>query len=194
MPQHVSVKEAVFPFGKFAGVDIVLGPGDAIDRRSDGHQRAVFDRLRQEPVGRRHGAAAARATIFISVADRHKEHVVELARRLAELGFSTAGHRGHGRLRWKRPASPCRRVKKLKEGHPNLLDYLADGAVPLVMNTPSGKGARTDEGRIRAAAVQRRALHHHAPSRRRRREGDGSPARRRDAGAGAAGSVCVDAV
>lgn len=45
-------------------------------------------------------------------------------------------------------------IKKLAEGHPNLLDLLIDGAVSLVMNTPSGKGARTDEGRIRAAAVQ----------------------------------------
>jgi carbamoyl-phosphate synthase large subunit len=46
------------------------------------------------------------------------------------------------------------RVKKLAEGHPNLLDYMIDGHVKLVINTPSGKGARTDEGRIRAAAVQ----------------------------------------
>ncbi len=45
-------------------------------------------------------------------------------------------------------------MKKLQEGHPNLLDYLIDGAIQLIMNTPSGKGARTDEGRIRAAAVQ----------------------------------------
>ncbi len=49
---------------------------------------------------------------------------------------------------------PVARVKKLAEGHPNLLDYLIDGKVSLVINTPSGKGARTDEGRIRAAAVQ----------------------------------------
>jgi carbamoyl-phosphate synthase large subunit len=48
----------------------------------------------------------------------------------------------------------CRRLKKIQEGHPNLLDLFADHEVALVMNTPSGKGARTDEGRIRAAAVQ----------------------------------------
>ena len=46
------------------------------------------------------------------------------------------------------------RVKKIAEGHPNLIDYMIDGEIVLVMNTPSGKGARTDEGRIRAAAVQ----------------------------------------
>ena len=49
---------------------------------------------------------------------------------------------------------PSRHVKKIREGHPNLLDFLTDGEVALVMNTPRGKGARTDEGRIRAAAVQ----------------------------------------
>jgi carbamoyl-phosphate synthase large subunit len=49
---------------------------------------------------------------------------------------------------------PTRRVKKISEGHPNLLDFLTDGEVALVMNTPRGKGARTDEGKIRAAAVQ----------------------------------------
>jgi carbamoyl-phosphate synthase large subunit len=49
---------------------------------------------------------------------------------------------------------PVTRVKKLIEGHPNLIDYLIDGHVSLILNTPSGKGARTDEGRIRAAAVQ----------------------------------------
>jgi carbamoyl-phosphate synthase large subunit len=48
----------------------------------------------------------------------------------------------------------CRRLKKIQEGHPNLLDSFADQDVALVLNTPSGKGARTDEGRIRAAAVQ----------------------------------------
>ena len=50
--------------------------------------------------------------------------------------------------------SKSQRVKKIAEGHPNLIDYMIDGEIALVMNTPSGKGARTDEGRIRAAAVQ----------------------------------------
>ena len=49
---------------------------------------------------------------------------------------------------------PSKPVKKIREGHPNLLDFLSDGEVALVMNTPRGKGARTDEGKIRAAAVQ----------------------------------------
>ena len=88
VPSHVSVKEAVFPFIKFWGVDIVLGPEMRIDRRSDGHQRAVQHGLRQEPARGRHGAAAAKATIFLSVAERHKPAAVELARRLSDMGFS----------------------------------------------------------------------------------------------------------
>ena len=62
IPAAVSVKEAVFPFIKFSGVDIVLGPEMRFDRRSDGHQRSVFDGLRQEPARRRHRPAAAKAT------------------------------------------------------------------------------------------------------------------------------------
>ncbi len=90
--------------------------------------------------------------IFISVADRAKEHTVGLARRLEKMGFQLLATRG--------TADPIeaagirvQRVKKLQQGHPNLLDFMVDGDLRLVINTPSGKGARTDEGRIRAAAV-----------------------------------------
>jgi carbamoyl-phosphate synthase large subunit len=91
--------------------------------------------------------------IFISVADRHKEGVRELARRLEGLGFSllstsgTADSLEAGGVR-------VHRVNKLKEGPPNLLDYFAKKSVALVINTPSGKRARSDGGKIRAAAVQ----------------------------------------
>ena len=91
--------------------------------------------------------------IFVSVAERHKDAIVELARRLVGLGLFAARHRRHGR-RAGSGRHPRRRVKKIAEGQPNLLDYLNDATVALVINTPSGKGARTDEGRIRAAAVQ----------------------------------------
>jgi carbamoyl-phosphate synthase large subunit len=91
--------------------------------------------------------------IFISVADRQKGAMVELARRLVELGFSLLATSGTADA-LEASNVPVARVKKLQEGRPNLLDYFADGAVALVVNTPSGKGARTDEGKIRAAAVQ----------------------------------------
>jgi carbamoyl-phosphate synthase large subunit len=91
--------------------------------------------------------------IFVSVAERHKPAAVELAKRLADLGFSLIATSGTAAV-LEAAGIACRRLKKIQEGHPNLLDLFADHEVALVMNTPSGKGARTDEGRIRAAAVQ----------------------------------------
>ena len=91
--------------------------------------------------------------IFVSVAERHKPAAVELSRTLAALGFSLLSTSGTADA-LEVAGIPCRRLKKIQEGHPNILDFFADHDVSLVVNTPSGKGARTDEGRIRAAAVQ----------------------------------------
>ena len=126
--------------------------GDEIDRRGDGRQRPFLDRLRQEPVGGRHGAAAPAA---------RSSSAWPSGRRSTWSGWPGG---------WRRWASSClatrgtaerleaagirvQRVMKLQQGHPNVLDYMVNGDLQLVMNTPSGKGARTDEGRIRAAAV-----------------------------------------
>ena len=94
-----------------------------------------------------------RGKIFISVSARHKQQVVDLARRLVALGHELVATEGTAR-RLRESGIEVECVKKIAEGHPNLLDYMIDGEISLVMNTPSGKGARTDEGRIRAAAVQ----------------------------------------
>jgi carbamoyl-phosphate synthase large subunit len=91
--------------------------------------------------------------IFVSVADRHKPAVIDLARKLANLGFSLLSTAGTAEA-LEAAGVPVKRLKKIAEGNPNVLDYFADRQVALVMNTPSGKGARTDEGKIRAAAVQ----------------------------------------
>jgi len=90
--------------------------------------------------------------IFLSVNDRGKEHMVDLARRLENLGFELLATRGTAQ-RLEEAGIRVQRVKKIQEGHPNLLDLLIDGTLKLVLNTPRGKGARTDEGRIRAATV-----------------------------------------
>jgi carbamoyl-phosphate synthase large subunit len=92
-------------------------------------------------------------TIFISVTERHKYQIVDLAARLHRMGFRLMATSGTAR-RLEEANIPVERVKKLVEGHPNLIDHLIDGEIKLILNTPSGKGARTDEGRIRAAAVQ----------------------------------------
>jgi carbamoyl-phosphate synthase large subunit len=152
LPAHVSVKEAVFPFIKFSGVDIVLGP----EMRSTGEVMGVSERFSMAFAKSQLAAGTVlprEGNIFVSVDDRHKAGVTALARRLAELGFSMLSTSGTADA-LEAAGIAVRRIKKLKEGQPNLLDYFADRAVALVINTPSGKKARSDGGRIRAAAVQ----------------------------------------
>ena len=151
IPAHVSVKEAVFPFVKFAGVDIVLGP----EMKSTGEVMGISERFSIAFAKSQIAAGTVlprSGKIFISVADRAKEQVVELARRLEKLGFELLATKGTAQ-RLEEAGIQVQRLKKIQEGHPNLLDYMRDGQLQLVLNTPSGKGARTDEGKIRAAAV-----------------------------------------
>jgi carbamoyl-phosphate synthase large subunit len=91
--------------------------------------------------------------VFLSVSDRHKDLAPEVARQLLDLGYEIISTAGTAAC-LEASGIPIERVKKIKEGHPNLLDHLIDNRIALVLNTPSGKGARTDEGKIRAAAVQ----------------------------------------
>ncbi|MGE0758910.1 MAG: carbamoyl-phosphate synthase large subunit, partial [Pirellulaceae bacterium] len=152
IPAHVSVKESVFPFRKFAGVDIVLGP----EMRSTGEVMGISDRFSIAFAKSQLASGTVlpeRGKIFLSVTRRHKDAVVSLASRLAQLGFDLLATEGTA-LRLEEAGIQVTRVMKIAEGHPNLIDYLKNGEVALIMNTPSGKGARTDEGRIRAAAVQ----------------------------------------
>ncbi len=151
VPAHVSVKEAVFPFIKFRGVDIVLGP----EMRSTGEVMGISPRFSMAFAKSQLAAGTvlpSEGNVFLSVAPRHKPQATEIARRLVDMGFSILATRGTADA-LEAADVPCERVKKLKEGHPNLLDYLADEDVALVMNSPVGKGARTDEGKIRAATV-----------------------------------------
>lgn len=152
IPAHVSIKESVFPFRKFAGVDIVLGP----EMRSTGEVMGVSDRFSIAFAKSQLAAGVdfpVTGTIFLSVSSRHKDKIEDLARRLSELGFKLIATQGTA-LRLEQGGIPVTRIKKLAEGHPNLIDYLKNEEVDLIINTPSGKGARTDEGKIRAAAVQ----------------------------------------
>jgi len=151
IPRYVSVKEAVFPFAKFPGVDIVLGP----EMRSTGEVMGIdtdfasaFAKSQLAALSR----LPSRGTVFVSVAERDRQAVVPISRRLSTLGFRLIGTSGtvgtllqHG--------IDITTIRKIREGRPNLLDHLANGTIDLIVNTPSGKGARTDEGRIRASAV-----------------------------------------
>jgi carbamoyl-phosphate synthase large subunit len=151
VPQQFSVKEAVFPFVKFTGIDIVLGP----EMKSTGEVMGISESF---PIAFAKSQIAAGTVlpssgkVFISVTNRSKEHVADLARRLERMGFELLATRGTAR-RLEEAGVRVQMLMKLQEGHPNVLDYMVDGHLQLVINTPGGKGARTDEGRIRAAAV-----------------------------------------
>ena len=152
IPGHVSVKESVFPFRKFAGVDIILGP----EMRSTGEVMGSSERFSIAFAKSQLGAGIIlpkEGNIFLSVTQRHKEIIKDLAKRLYALGFTLMATEGTA-ASIEEVGIPVQRVKKIAEGHPNLIDHLIDGEVTLAMNTPNGKGARTDEGKIRAAAVQ----------------------------------------
>ncbi len=151
-PRHVSVKESVFPFRKFVGVDIVLGP----EMRSTGEVMGIATTF---PIAFAKSQIAAGVSlpksgkVFVSVADRHKDRAVRIASELTQLGYQIIATRGTA-SRLESAGVEVEIVKKIIEGQPNLIDHIKNGAVDLVLNTPSGKGARTDEGTIRATAVQ----------------------------------------
>jgi carbamoyl-phosphate synthase large subunit len=153
VPTHFSVKESVFPFNKFPGVDIILGP----EMRSTGEVMGIDDTF---PLAFAKSQLAANSAlpgpddrfIFVSVAERDKPELVPIARALAELGYRLLATRGTAKM-LRAAGITVTEVNKLQEGRPNLIDHMKNKAIALVINTPSGKGARTDEGKIRAAAV-----------------------------------------
>ncbi len=150
-PKYVSVKESVFPFAKFPGVDIVLGP----EMRSTGEVMGIAPDFAAAFAKSQLAASSKlpmKGTVFVSVAARDRNAVVPVAQKLAEMGYKLMGTGGtSSHLRDQGIAIET--IRKVHEGRPNLLDLLANGQIALIVNTPSGKGARTDEGRIRASAV-----------------------------------------
>ncbi len=150
-PSYVSVKEAVFPFSKFPGVDIVLGP----EMRSTGEVMGIAVDFPSAFAKSQLGASSrlpSEGTVFVSVARRDRPGIAPIARKLADLGFKLMCTAGTASV-LSAEGIEVEVVRKIQEGRPNLLDYLTNGDIALVVNTPSGKGARTDEGRIRASAV-----------------------------------------
>jgi carbamoyl-phosphate synthase large subunit len=149
---HVAVKAAVLPFGRFPGVDTVLGP----EMRSTGEVMGIDGLLgpalakAQEATGI---ALPTAGTVFISVANRDKRAVVLPARRLADMGFAVLATRGTGAVLG-RAGVPVTIVRKRSEGPPNAADLIAEGMIDLVINTPFGRGPRTDGYFIRTAAVR----------------------------------------
>jgi carbamoyl-phosphate synthase large subunit len=152
IPRSISVKEAVFPFRKFAGVDIVLGP----EMRSTGEVMGISDDFAIAFTKSQIAAGTVLPTegnVFLSIASRQRQGIDCLAKQLHDMGYKLLATTGTA-LEIEKAGIPVTRIKKLAEGNPNLIDYLKNDDVSLIINTPNGKGARTDEGRIRAASVQ----------------------------------------
>jgi carbamoyl-phosphate synthase large subunit len=150
-PSHFSVKESVFPFNKFPGVDIILGP----EMRSTGEVMGIDDSFPMAFAKSQLAASAAlplSGIVFISVADHDKADVIPIAKAMSEMGYRLLSTGGTSQA-LSAAGIKVERVAKLQEGRPNVVDYMKNNQIALVINTPSGKGARTDEGKIRAAAV-----------------------------------------
>ncbi len=148
---HVSVKEAVLPFDRFEGSDALLGP----EMRSTGEVMGV---ARDFPTAFAKAQAAAgtplptQGTVFITVTDADKAAAGAVAQPLHDQGFTIVATRGT-REAIERMGIPCGELKKVGEGSPNVVEEIESGRVALVVNTPTGSGARTDGWEIRRAAV-----------------------------------------
>jgi carbamoyl-phosphate synthase large subunit len=148
---HVSVKAAVLPFQRFAGADPTLGP----EMRSTGEVMGIGPDLptafakAERAAGR---PLPANGTVFLSVCDRDKPAVPMLAALLQSLGFELVATAGTARA-ISRIGIPVGTVHKVTEGSPNVVDLIRASGVQLVINTPAGRGARTDGYEIRAAAI-----------------------------------------
>jgi carbamoyl-phosphate synthase large subunit len=149
--EHVSVKEAVLPFDRFDGADAVLGP----EMRSTGEVMGI---ARDFPTAFAKAQAAAgvplprKGTAFITVTDSDKAGAFAIAQILHDNGFRILATRGTAEA-IARMGVPVERLNKLGEGSPHVLDWIERGHVDLVVNTPTGVGARTDGWEIRRAAV-----------------------------------------
>ncbi len=151
IPKHTSVKESVFPFSRFPGVDIVLGP----EMLSTGEVMGISETF-AEAFAKSQIAAGSTipesGKIFISMASQFKDRIIEPARRLSKLGYELVATSGTASA-LQAAGIPVHVVKKVQEGRPNLLDHMANDEIAFIFNTPSKRGPLTDEGRIRAASV-----------------------------------------
>jgi carbamoyl-phosphate synthase large subunit len=149
--RQVCVKSPVFPFAKFPGVDPALGP----EMRSTGEVMGVGENF-GEAFGKAQLSAGvplpAEGLIFFSVNDRHKPEAVQLARRLAALGFQLAATRGTAAA-FRAAGLAVKTVFKVNEGRPNAVDLIKDGKVKLAIYTTTGAHSFSDERAIRRSAV-----------------------------------------
>jgi carbamoyl-phosphate synthase large subunit len=154
--QHVAVKESVFPFARFAGVDVILGP----EMKSTGEVMGIADDY-SSAFAKSQAAAGVKlpkdGKVFISVKNDDKPAVVDLARRLRTLGFKIVATGGtHAYLQSK--GIETERVLKVTEGRPHCVDKIVDGQIVIVINSTFGKQEIAD-----SFSIRREALMHGVP-------------------------------
>ena len=152
-PPHVSVKEAVLPFGRFPRADALLGP----EMKSTGEVMGVASDY-PAAFGKAQAAAGAElpgsGTVFISVTDGDKPAATQIAAAFHDMGFRVLATGGTATA-IRRMGVPVERIRKLSEGSPNVVERIEADEVDLVVNTPTGSGARADGYEIRRAAIGR---------------------------------------
>ena len=151
VPKHVAVKESVFPFVKFPGVDIILSP----EMKSTGEVMGIdkdFGKAFYKSQDAAMSHIPRKGTVFISVKDSDKPKVAEIARGFHKLGLKIVSTKGTAKV-LKEAGVPAEEVLKMVEGSPNLSHWIKEKKMDLIINTPSGKGPMLDEGKIRSLAV-----------------------------------------
>ncbi len=151
IPKHISIKEAVLPFAKFAGTDTILGP----EMRSTGEVMGIDTEF-----GRAFAKAQIAAgthlplegTVFVSVNDRDKSGISTIAEAFIELGFKVVATEGTHKI-LRRNSIDSKQVLKVHEGRPNISDVMKNGQIQLIINSPSGEEAKVDGKMIRRTAL-----------------------------------------
>jgi carbamoyl-phosphate synthase large subunit len=152
------VKEAVFPFARFPGVDTLLGP----EMKSTGEVMGIDRDFGRAFAKSQLGASAmlpSKGTVFISVRDKDKAAIVAPARRLAEMGFTLIATSGTQRA-LQAEGLEVTRVNKVLEGRPHIVDAIRNGDISLVINTSEGKQSVTDSFSLRRAALSDRVSYY----------------------------------
>ncbi|MBL8705148.1 MAG: carbamoyl-phosphate synthase large subunit, partial [Rhodospirillales bacterium] len=148
---HIAVKEAVFPFARFPGVDVMLGP----EMRSTGEVMGIDHRFDLAFAKSQLGAGVdlpRGGKVFVSVRDRDKQQMVEPCRRLVAMGFALVAT--HGTAAFLRQAGlPVEQVNKVLEGRPHIVDAMVSGDIALVFNTTEGAAAIADSFDLRRTAL-----------------------------------------
>ncbi len=157
-PSHMAVKEAVFPFKRFPGVDIILGP----EMKSTGEVMGIDEDFGHAFLKSQIGAGMSlpdKGTVFVSVKDRDKAPMAELCKRLVDMGFGLMATSGTATYLTEQ-GLPVKKVNKVLEGRPHCVDELLSGKIQLVINTTEGAQAIADSRSIRETALIHNVPHY----------------------------------